>query len=173
MARRFLRWLWATEPPSPDFPVPVCSLALLMCAIFGVALLLGGGKDWWMEQFYESGGVRTESGVIVGQRTVKREGSEGGTITEHLVRYRFHDQFGRAHEFEVEEERLRRYGSKSFVGTRLPMIEYLASDPEVHRFASQQGSGRRFFWFGVALLAAIIPIRVSYGVAMRPFRLFL
>jgi hypothetical protein len=149
--------------------VPVCNLVLLMCAIYGVAFTLGGGKRWWMEQFYEAEGVRTESGLIIGKRTVDGEGAEGGTITEHLVRYRFHDQFGRAQEFEVTAERLRRQSSESVVGTCLPMIEYLASDPKVHRFASEKGSGKKLFWFGVGLLVAIIPIRLIDGVAMRLF----
>lgn len=166
MARRFLRWLWATEPPSPDFEVPVCTLALLMCAMFGVAFVLGGGKDWWWEQFYESEGVRTDSGLVIARRKVTREGDASSTITEHFFRYRFQDQFGRAHEFEGISQNPSQPWSESDVGTRLPMIEYLASDPRCHRLASAKGLGRKLFWTGVGLLVAIIPVRLIYGIAM-------
>ncbi|MCY2966457.1 MAG: hypothetical protein NT069_22970 [Planctomycetota bacterium] len=129
--------------------------------------MAGGVKDWWGEQFYESDGVWTDSGRVIDKRVVTREGSESGTITEHVFCYRFQDQLGRVHEFETVSQNPAPPWSESNVGTHLPMIEYLASDPRRHRFASSKGLGRKVFWKGVGLLAAIIPVRLVYGIAIR------
>ncbi|MEJ7593004.1 MAG: DUF3592 domain-containing protein [Planctomycetaceae bacterium] len=163
MAWRFLHWLWATKPPGPDFPVPVCQIILILCMAFGVAYVIGGGRNWWREQYYDAEGVRTDSGVVIAKWRETREGGEGGTITETFLRYRFADQSGRVHQFVTTSQHMR--WDELRAGSRLPTIEYLASAPSTHRYASEKGLGRQLFWFGLGLLAAIIPIRLVYGAA--------
>jgi len=128
-----------------------------------VACVVAGGVNWWREQYYDAEGVQTDSGVVIAKWKETREGAEGGTITETFLRYQYADQSGRFHEHLAKS----RYESwdKLSAGSRLPTLEYLASAPGTHRYASEKGLGRKFFWIGVGLLAAIIPIRVVYGAA--------
>ena len=163
MALRFLNWLWAAKPPGPDFPVPVCQIIIMYCAAFGVTLVYAGSVDWWWEQYYDAEGVRTDSGVVIAKWQERREGAESSLITETFVRYHYADQSGRFHEHVAKSrnERWDRLGA----GSRLPTIEYLASAPRNHRYASEKGLGRKLFRLGLGLLAAIIPIRLVYGAA--------
>jgi len=110
---------------------------------------------------------RTDSGLVIAKRQVTREGAKAARSQNIFFRYRFQDQLGRTHEFEKKSQHPSLPWDKSEVGTRLPMIEYLASDPRRHRFASDKGLGRKLFWTGVGLLVAITPIRLIYGIAMR------
>ena len=163
MALRFLHWLWAAKPPGPNFPVPVCQIIILYCAAFGVSLVIGGSVHWWREQYYDAEGVRTDSGVVIAKWEETREGAESSTITETFLRYHYADLSGRVHE-HVAKSKHERWDRLS-AGSRLPTIEYLASAPRNHRYASEKGLGRNLFRLGLGLLAAIIPIRLAYGAA--------
>lgn len=168
MVLRFFHWLWAAKPPSPDFPVPVCQIILFFCGVWGVFLLIGGSAGWWIEQYYEAEGVRTDSGVVIAKWKETREGAESSTITETFLRYHYADQAGRLHE-HVKSSKYESWDNLN-AGSRLPAIEYLDSAPRTHRYASEKGLGRKVFWLGVALLAAIIPLRLAYGAATRQVR---
>ncbi len=168
MALRFLHWLWAAKPPGPDFPVPVLQIIILYCAAFGVTLVIGGSVHGLREQYYDAEGVRTDSGVVIAKWEETREGAESSTITETFLRYHYADQSGRFHEHVAKSSHER--WDRLNAGSRLPTIEYLASVPRNHRYASEKGLGRKLFRLGLGLLVAIIPIRLAYGAATRHVR---
>ena len=132
-------------------------------AAFGVTHVIGGSVHWWREQYYDAEGVRTDSGVVIAKWEESREGAESSTITETFLRYHYADLSGRFHE-HVAKSKHERWDRLS-AGSRLPSIEYLASAPRNHRYASEKGLGRNLFRLGLGLLAAIIPIRLAYGAA--------
>lgn len=165
MAMQFLQWLWWPKPTGRGLSTPIFQLIIFLCGMFGLAYLTAGSFHWWNEQFYVAEGVHTDTGVVLGKWQEKRDGSEGGTITETFLRYHYADQSGQFHE-HLKKSKYERWDKLS-VGSQLPTIEYLASAPRAHRYASEKGLGRIFFWLGLGLLAAIIPIRLAFGAAIR------
>ena len=165
MAWRFLRWLYGARPPGSE-PLSwiILQIILLLCAAWGVALVIGGSRGWWGEQYYDAEGVQTDSGVVIAKWQETHEGDASSTVTVTFLRYRFVDQSGCVHEHVKKSQHDR--SEKLSIGSRLPTIEYLASSPGTHRYASEKGFGRKAFWFGLGLLAAIIPIRLVYCAVM-------
>lgn len=167
MVSRFLRWLWTDKTPSAEFPVPVCQLVIFQCVMVGICLLIAGSRHWWMEQYYKTEGIQTDSVTITEIWVREYEGSEGGKRTDYCYRYRYTDQFGHVHEHVASTE-LSRW-EKLVAGARLPTIEYLASAPKTHRYLSERGMGRIYVLLGVALLVAVVPIRLAYEVVIHLF----